>query len=294
MKAATHRLRNGILYTALIVGGVVVLNLSAPVPAPDYTLAQISERVDKLNYAAAINTPHRSLGKSERAQNQVLFEAVEQGKPLSSDQSSHYRGVYQSILRNNQWFLSLFDRNLTVVHDHAMTEPNNLGGKGIVGDHDHHDFSAASNLSDLRRSLARVEDPATSGLARVIYTVCVHKDMTDIILHMATAPQTKSTSYHEVTPQDELDRLFANVMVSYKAAQFDPLNSPDYIKHLHAALAAYDELVLHVQGRISTRLSPWQKIAAGRWLAWQSAGPNLEHSPPGGLARNIKPTKGVQ
>ncbi|ROZ69370.1 hypothetical protein EEB15_22900 [Ramlibacter sp. WS9] len=206
-------------------------------------------------------------------------------------QSFEYRQAYQSILRDKQWYLSLFDRNLTVVHDHGMTDNNNVGGKGIAGDHDHHDFSARSNVEALRASLARIEDPAASGLSKVFHAARAHKDLTDIILHLATAPQTKSTPYQEGNDVDELGLQFAKVMRSYKAAQFNPVNSPDYARNLHAALAAYDDLVLHVQMRVTKHLSGWQRVVAGRWLGWQSFGPDLDDAIPGPLGRNTQLAK---
>jgi hypothetical protein len=287
------RLALGTLFSlGVIVAGAIVFVYVATPPSA-YSRPEVSDLVDRLNHEAAIQSPHLSLGKSTREAHLAVFETVESGLPLTEVQSAEYRQAYQSILRSNQWYLALFDSNLTVVHDHGMAETNNVGSIGIVGDHDHHDFSARSNLNSLRESLTRIEDPTASGLSKVFYATRAHKDLTDIILHMATAPQTKSTPYHEAQDVDELGLHLATLMRSYKAAQFDPVNSPDYTRNLHAALVAYDSLVLHVQSRVTTNLSAWQRVAAGRWLGWQSFGPNLDDAIPGPLGRNAQiPKKG--
>lgn len=280
------RLGWGLICALGIAALSALLYVATSTPPTTYSRAEVSEFVDRLNHEAAIQSPHLSLGKSTRAAHLAVFEAVEAGRPIGQDQSYEYRQAYQAILREKQWYLALFDWNLTVVHDHGMAENNNVGGKGIAGDHDHHDFSARSNLKSLRASLAKLDDPKTSGLEKVLHATYAHKDLTDIILHMATAPQTKSTPYSEENDVDELGARFANVMRNYKAAQFSPVNSPDYVRSLHAALGAYDDLVMHVQDRITAQLSGWQRVAAGRWLGWQSFGPDLDDATPGPLGRN--------
>lgn len=281
-----RRIAWGVLSAIVLVGVAATIYVAAATPPAPFTRAEVSDLVDRLNHEAAIQSPHVSLGESTRAAHLAVFEAVEGGRPLTQAQSSEYRQAYQSILRDKRWYLALFDRSLTVVHNHGMGESNNVGGKGIAGDHDHHDFSARSNLEKLRTSLSRVEDPAASALSKVLHAASAHKDLTDVILHMATAPQTKSTPYHEVNDGDEVGLLFAKVMRSFKAAQFHQVNSPEYVRDLHAALAAYDDLVLHVQKRVTAKLSGWQRIAAGRWLGWQSFGPDLDKASPGPLGRN--------
>jgi hypothetical protein len=291
MRPIVRRLAWQALAALGIIVAAAIVFVSVATPPSAYTHQEVSDLVDRLNHEAAIQSPHLSLGKSTREAHLAVFQAVEGGLPLTAIQSAQYRQAYQSILRNKQWYLALFDGNLTVVHDHGMAETNNVGGKGIVGDHDHHDFSARSNLDSLRASLTHIEDPSANGLSKVFYAARAHKDLTDIILHMATAPQTKSTPYNEGADVDELGLHFATLMRSYKAAQFDSVNSPDYTRNLHAALAAYDSLVLHVQSRVTTHLSAWQRVTAGRWLGWQSFGPDLDEAIPGPLGRSARMEK---
>ncbi len=274
---------------AIAVAGAAYIAVAEP--PPPYTRTEVAGLTDRLNHEAAIVSPHFSLGEPTRNAHLEVFKAVEAGQPLTEAQSAEYRQAYQSILRGKQRYLALFDRQLTVVHDHGMAEANNVGGRGIAADHDHHDFSARSNLDSLRGSLARIEDPAVSGVSRILHAVCAYKDLTDIILHMATAPQTKSTPYHEAAELDELERLFARVMRAYKAAQFQPVNSWGYARSLHAALEAYDDLVLHVQGRVDAHLSRGQRVVTGRWLGWQSFGPDLDDATPGPLGRDPHPAE---
>jgi hypothetical protein len=256
---------------------LVLVLLCLPYDPPKWTASEISHRVDLLNENAAVTTPHLTLGKKTRKANLALFEKVERGQQLGADESAAYRVLYQSILKDNQSKLALLDHQLTVLTDFMPTQTNNVGTHGIEGSHDHHDASAGANLAALRNDLSRLERASgvTASYARVRAAISANKDLTDIILHMATAPQTKSVPYVPEAPADELQRQFEAMMVHFKRAQFEPVNSPAYVTEVHLALDRYDALVAHVQDRIHARLGPVERSLAGRWGSWRSLGPSL-------------------
>jgi len=252
--------------------------LCFPYDPPKWTASEISEKVDLLNENSAVTTPHLKLGKKTREANQALFEKVESGQPLSADESAAYRVLYQSILKDKQPLLRRLDRELTVLTNFRIEEKNNVGTLGIEGSHDHHDSSAAANLLALRGDLLRVDHAsgATASLTRIRAAIDAYKDLTDIIEHMGTAPQTKSVPNEPVAPTDELQRQFESMMLHYKRAQFEPVNSPAYVTEVHLALDSYDLLVTFVQDRIYNHLGPLERSLSGRWDNWRSLGPRVD------------------
>jgi len=74
---------------------------------------------------------------------------------------------------------------------------------------------------------------------------------------------------------DELQQQFELMMVHYKRAQFEPVNSPAYVTEVHLALDSYDALVAMVQDRIYGHLGPMERSLSGRWGSWRSLGPSL-------------------
>lgn len=251
--------------------------LCFPYDPPRWTASEIREKVDLLNENAAVTTPHHKLGKKTREANLALFEKVERGQLLSAEESAAYRLLYQSILKDKQPELELIDRQLTVIDNFRPEIKNNVGTLGIEGSHDHHDSSAAENLSALRHDLARLEQAsgATASYTRVRAAIEANKDLTDIIEHMGTAPQTKSVPNEPKAPVDELQQQFESMMVHYKRAQFEPVNSPAYVAEVHLALYSYDVLVSLVQDRIYGHLGPLERSLSGGWLSWRSLGPSL-------------------
>ena len=217
------------------------------------------------------------LGKKTREANLALFEKVESGQPLSAEESAAYRVLYQSILKDKQSELELIDHQLTVLTNFRPEENNNVGTHGIEGSHDHHDSSAAANLSALRGDLVRLEQASgvTASFTRVRAAISAYKNLTDIIEHMGTAPQTKSVPNEPQAPVDELQQQFESMMVHYKRAQFEPVNSPAYVTEVHLALDSYDALVTLVQDRIYGHLGPLERSLSGRWGSWRSLGPPL-------------------
>ena len=157
-------------------------------------------------------------------------------------------------------------------------EKNNVGSMGIEGSHDHHDASSHANLDALRNELARLEQAsgATGSFTRIDAALQAWKDLNDVILHMATAPQTKSVPRAPQTPADELQAQYEPMMAHFKAAQFEPVNSPAYAREVHAALDRYDALVSIVQDRIYAHLGPVERSLSGSWGSWRALPPPLK------------------
>jgi hypothetical protein len=251
---------------------------------------EITARVDRLNEGAAVQVPHLSLddGKT-RAEHLDLFQRVERGEVLSDEDGARYRVIYQELLQRHQRYLRRFDGNLTVLPNVGMSQPNNVHGTGIAGSHDHHDESARSNFRDLRQEVNRLSDahgPAAS-LVRIRNAILAYKNLTDILLHLATAPQTKSVLYDPpaVQPTDELEVLFENVLREFKLAQFEAVNSVNYKEHIVRALDSYDLLVQGVQKAVYAHLSSFERTVSGTWGGWQSLGPSVDGFEPTRISR---------
>jgi hypothetical protein len=263
----------------VIAGLVLALALFALLPydPPEWTASGISDRVDLLNEKAAILTPHLTLGKKARAAHLALFEKVERGQELTADESAAYRVLYQSILKDKQHELAKLDHELTVLTNFGAGEKNNVGTLGIEGSHDHHDASSAANLDALRHDLERLEQASGSmaSYTRVRAALAAWKDLDDVILHMATAPQTKSVPRAPEVPGDELQSLYEAMMLHFKRTQFQPVNSPAYAAEVHQALDYYSALVVRVQQRIYAALGPLERSLSGRWGSWRSLAPSL-------------------
>ncbi len=257
---------------------LVFIGLCLPFNPPKATASEISARVDLLNEKAAIETPHHQLGKKIREANLALFEKVEQGQLLSAEESASYRVLYQSILKDKQKELALLDEELTVLTNYKPEEKNNVGTMGIEGSHDHHDASSLANLDALRKNLEQLEKAsgATASFTRIDAALKAWKNLDDVILHMATAPQTKSVPRSPETPVDELQAQYEPMMSHFKAAQFEPVNSPAYATEVHAALDRYDALVAIVQDRIHAGLGPVERSLSGSWGGWRSLAPSLK------------------
>lgn len=270
------RIRRVLLWiAALLVLGFILLLL--PFDPPRYTASEISRKVDLLNEKAGIDVPHHKLGKETRAANLALFEKVESGQALTAEESAAYRVLYQGILKDKQRLLAKLDRQLTVLNDYMPAENNNVGTQGIAGSHDHHDASSGANLAALRDDLARLEQASgvTGPFTRVRAALSAWKDLDDIILHMATAPQTKSVPRAPESAPDELQAKYESMMAHFKQAQFEPVNSPAYADEVHRALDDYTALVVLVQDRIYARLGPVERSLSGRWGSRRSLAPSL-------------------
>jgi hypothetical protein len=265
----------GVLAVVAVAAVVYVLRAdSRPL-----TRDEITAFVDGLNESAAVDTPYRKLMTSEqRTANAALLGTVESGRVLSPAESAAYRLLYQETLRENQRYLSLFDGELTVRRDQGMGEPNNVGGTGIQGAHDHHDASARANFARLLSSLHSIETAGgwTGSFTRIRAGRSGYKNLTDIVLHLGTAPQTKSVVYEkpgQPWADPALGACFESMLQAFKAAQFSDVNSPDYVAAVHRALDQYDDLVWTTQARIAGGLGPLERRLAGRWLSLQSLSP---------------------
>ncbi|HEY6763803.1 MAG TPA: hypothetical protein VI386_03455 [Candidatus Sulfotelmatobacter sp.] len=299
MKLRRHFRRVWVVAIAVVLAPLalvftyVLLKYDPPALSPQ----EITERVDRLNEGAAVQVPHFSLdhGKT-RAKHIELFQKVERGEVLSDEDGVQYRLVYQELLREHQRYLRTFDGNLTVLLNVGMIQPNNVHGKGIEGSHDHHDESARSNFRDMRDEIQRMssaQGPAAS-LVRTRNAICAYKDLTDILLHLATAPQTKSVPYdqRESQPADNMDALFDKVLREFKLAQFEAVNSVNYKEHIIRALDSYDLLVEAVQKIVYARLSPLERTFSGAWAGWQSLGPPVGGFQPTRISRKGPPFTG--
>jgi hypothetical protein len=261
------------------LGAVGLAVYNTPYDPPAHTPQEISDLTDILNEASAVTVPHKTLGKKIRFEHLALFEKVENGAELTQPESAEYRKLYQQIVFNNQLFFWSYDHQVTVMPDIGMQMDNNVGGQGIAGKHDHHDASARANLDLLEGNLARIDaaSGAAGSLVRIYSAIRAHKNLTDLMLHFGTVPQTVSVAYvpTEVSPGDALAANFETMLREYKTAQFAPVNSPAYWNAVHAALSAYDKLIIDVQDHVRGKLGPVERTLAGRWLAWQSLTPPM-------------------
>ncbi len=262
-----------------LIGGIGLAVWNTPWDPPARTPEEISALADIVNEASSVIVPHKTLGKKNRFENLALFERVEKGKELSEADSQTYRKLYQQIILNNQTFFWAYDHQVTPLPDVGMEMANNTGGKGIVGLHDHHDVSARANLDLLNDNLASLENASglTGSFVRIVSAAKANKNLTDLMLHFGTVPQTVSVPYvpTAVDPADALGSNFENMLREYKTAQFAPVNSPAYVNALHAALGSYDRMIIEVQDRIRAKLSPLERTLAGRWLSWQALTPSI-------------------
>jgi hypothetical protein len=260
---------------SIVVLVVAFVLLCLPFDPPPLSAAEVAARVDLLNEKAAIVTPHFELGKKTRDAHLELFEKVERGEPLTADESASYRVFYQLILKDKQHELAELDRQLTVLTDYQPGEKNNVGTLGIEGSHDHHDASAGANLAELRGDLTRLENARgpTASFTRVRAALAAYKDLDDILMHMAIAPQTKSVPRVPEAPVDELQAQFEPMMDHFKRAQFELVTSPAYRLEVRLALDRYDALVLLVQDRVHAHLGPVERSLSGSWGSWRSLTP---------------------
>jgi hypothetical protein len=266
----------------LAICAALAIQITRTSPEP-WTASDIAGFTASLNEAAAIGVPHGFLMKSEmRDAHLTLLEKVESGAVLSEPEDRIYRQVFQTVLHQSQGFLGAFDRELSVLVDHAMPMANNVSGAGISGDHDHHDLSARKNFDELLTSLQKLE-AATTSFGRIVHANAAQKDLVDLISHMGVAPHTVSVAYvapDAPWPDAELGVEFEEMLKNFKAAQFSPINGPDYWIAIDAALQHYANLILAVQHIVQTNTSPWERKVAGRFLSAQTLAPPVDLNRP--------------
>ena len=253
-------------------------------PNGPHSAADVRLLTSLLNEIAAVDVPHNQfIDEDQRSTHGALLERVESGTELSVEDSRIYRQLIQDTLFQHQSSLVWLDANLSLVSDVGMSDVNNIGGKGIVGRHDHHDLSARLNFSDLSDSLNRID--ATSGVLAPIVRIAnanrAYKNLTDLILHLAVGAHSVSVKYQppDTTPDpDTMAMDFEAMIVAYKIAQFAPVNSQVYVAQIGRAMDAYDRIVLAVQARINQRLSPVERRLAGRWLSIHTIAPQPDRT----------------
>ncbi len=239
------------------------------------TPADVRRQVDEINEAAGVTVPHGFDDGAVRQTALPLFLRVERDQPLTDADSRSYRVLYQGIILSRQATLRRFDRNLTVLTDVDMDRPNNVGGNGIAGSHDHHDVSVRSNLADLTAEVATVQHSGFTP-TRVRNAILAYKDLSDTLAHLATVSHTKSTPYRpRVGPASEIESLGEESLREFKTVQFAAVNSPEYWRAMFRALDRFDALALRVQHDLDASLTPVERKLAGRWGSPQSLGPWL-------------------
>lgn len=265
---------------AIIVVAVFAIALCCSTP-PVTSAAAITQKVDALYEAAAIQVPHAIDKGALRQEHEHLFVAVEQGETLPLDASNQYRKLYQELLVKKQFLFRQYDAQLTVLKDHALHHPNNLGGTGIQGEHDHHDASARENARELFHSRAWLKaNPYSSGFSpmRVFMAITAYKNLNDILFHLAIVPQTASVQYQAppAPVADTFAQEFETALYAFKLAQFETVNSSNYQIYVQEALNHYDQLVLMMQETVVQNLSPLERKFVGEWGGWQSLTPQVE------------------
>lgn len=262
---------------ALLAAALLAIVLRTD-PAP-LSNAEILALVEGLNEAAAIGVPHGFLASAGVAKTHgALLRAVESGAQLDAAASAAYRRAYQRILFENQAFLARFDSGLSVLTDVEPQATNNCLGLGIAGRHDHHDVSARRNFAGVLDALARLENAETA-FGRIRAAIAAYKDLVDIISHLGVAPHTLSIAYRPPeTPWADaaLGARFEAMLAAYKAAQFQPVNSPAYWLAVDDAVAHYAGLIAAVQQRVVAGTSPWERRVAGRFLSPQTLAPPVD------------------
>ncbi len=262
----------------MVAAVTIALCFSTP---PIASASLITQKVDALYEAAAIQVPHFIDKGALRQEYAHLFVTVEQGKSLSTEESNQYRKLYQELLAKKQFLFSYYDSQLTVLSDHALHHANNLGGTGIQGKHDHHDASARENARELfQRRIWLSANPHTSGFSpeRAFMALAAYKDLNDILFHLSIVPQTASV-YYQAPPApvaDPFDQKFETALYAFKLAQFENVNSSNYQIYVTEALNHYDQLVLIMQETIVQSLSPLERKFVGEWGGWQSLTPQIE------------------
>jgi hypothetical protein len=272
---------------AVVFVGVVLTTLMAQDIAP-LTADTIRKKVDEINQAAAVTVPEEFESGKLCRDHMDLCKSVDADRPLSEKESSDYRITFQEVICLKQPTLRRFDRNLTVLSNVDMSRPNNVGGLGIAGSHDHHDESMRSNLRDIEGEISTVKDHSRSVYSRVKAAVFVYKDLSDVLTHLATIPHTKSTAYEPPSKNDlgDYQRAGEAMLIDFKAAQFAPINGPEYWAALSRGLDKFDLPALSVQQAVNDNLSPLERRLTGRWGSVQSLGPWLTN---GSKPRRYRP-----
>lgn len=262
---------------------LVILCYLSLSPVPHQQSAEIiAKKVNALHETAAVWVPHLDIDEGKVRQAHLpLFEKVEKGKPLTEAETQEYRQLYQALLLQHQNFFSHFDAQLVAITNLGMDQPNNVGGQGIEGHHDHHDESSRNNFSEIEASYMVLDEISHQlhtffSFKRVNHAIAIYKNLNDILFHLATVPHTKSIHYHPAGNHLSADhQRFEHMLYKFKSAQFVIINSVEYQKNIHDALDEYEKLVLHSEKIVHQHLSPLELKLVGYWGGWQSLTPRV-------------------
>ncbi|MBK8187948.1 MAG: hypothetical protein IPK77_12295 [Cellvibrio sp.] len=281
MRLFISRILQFLLYCTLFLLLTVICYLSfSPVPSQQ-SPETLEIKIRNLHQTAAVWVPHFDIDEGKvRSQHLSLFEKVETGQQLTIEEGQTYRQHYQGLLLEHQPFFSQFDSQLVAITNLGMDQQNNVGSHGIEGHHDHHDESSRNNFIQIENSLEVLKKGNAKNsffsINRIQNAISIYKNLNDILFHLATVPHTKSIYYHELSGDISPDRtIFESMLQSFKAAQFMPVNSPEYQANVRSALNDYRELVLLSEELVHSHLSPIELKFVGQWGGWQSLTPKV-------------------
>lgn len=262
---------------ALIILLIVISTLLLPFNPEPLSKDEIKRISYNVFEYSALYAPHNLLLKpDEFEKHHELFEKVASGVELSEEESKKYRLVFQSILVENQFIFRWIDSNITIVNNVNMNIDNNVGGKGIQGNHDHHDASTRSNLDDMLAKIKRLKDGDESD-GDILDAKSLYKDTMDLLTHLGTVPQVKSTLYKVPTLGDEaIQALIEKSLLHFKNAQFANINSSNYWDEVRLALDAYVEAVILVQDLVHKKMSAFGLTLTGAWDSWKNLAPLVD------------------
>lgn len=242
------------------------------------TKEQITSTTYRVFEYSGIYAPHNLLFKPDDFEkHKALFDDVEAGKELNAEQSKTYRMVYQSLLVENQFIFKMLDSNINILTDVNMDIENNVGDKGIANKNDHHDASVRSNLTDMLNSM-KVLSENNGTYSNIKNAKSFYKNTMDIMLHLGTIPQVKSTKHQvkEGSADNKVDQLIELSLVHFKQAQFENINSQAYWREVRLALDSYVKVVLIVQNIVQKKLSPIERTLTGTWDSWKNLAPIID------------------
>lgn len=259
----------GLALAVAVPAGLIWREPWQPMTAPE-----ISERVAALMRYGAVDVPHDMAGADHPQA--ALMARVAAGEVLTVAESARYRLAIQGVLADHQRMFAVLDNNIVFAADVGPNEPNNCGGTGIAGRHDHHAASAASNFAEMEASLAALQ---TAGpLGRIRHANRAYKSLTDLMVHLAPAQASVMLADQPALPagaDPARAALFDAFRTAMTQAGFVPIGSAEQDAALTRARSAFEKLAWEVQGAVTTQLSPLEQRLAGRWLSIQSVSPRL-------------------
>lgn len=244
--------------------------------------ADIAMLADRLFTFGAISFVHDAYDGPD----QGLFDCVVKGFQLTPAQSMRYRMRYQAYLLSRQSLFVNLDQDLVLKRDFGSTKDNNIQTTGIPGLHDQHDLSAMGNLADIAASLNKLSTDGPIG--RIAAANNAHKDLTDLMVHMAPAIHSVGLLRAESIPADvptPINTAFTQFYLGMKTAQATAINSPAYWASVKTALDGYATLTREIQNAVWATNGPIMHAVSGRWLSLQTVAPRLSEKSAGTQSR---------